>query len=92
MKQLEVIVVSIKKEKETVNPQRFHLCDSLIKDFDENLLVKNRHLCTLEDLQKINDLKGEYLAIKIDYEGNKIKDDLLDKWQQGVKAFKELID
>jgi len=90
MNQLEDIVGGIINNKEKVSPEQFHLCDSLISDFDENLLEKNRHLCTLEDLQKFNDLKGQYLAIKIEYQGNRIKNDLLDKWQQGVKAFKEL--
>lgn len=89
---IQGILEDVEQEKSKLNELKFNHYDSLINNYNKDLLDKYRDYCTYEDLEKINKIKGKYELIKLKHYGNDVKNKLLDTWQQGVNMAKEVLE
>lgn len=89
---IQGILEDVEQEKSKLNELKFNHYDSLINNYNKDLLDKYRDHCTYENLEKINKIKGKYELIKLKHYGNDVKNKLIDTWQQGVNMAKEVLE
>lgn len=89
---IQDIIENVEQEKSKLNELKFNHFDSLINNYNKDLLDKYRDHCTYENLEKINKIKGKYELIKLKHYGNDVKNKLIDTWQQGVNMAKEVLE